>query len=208
MLLLLCRSRLDGRTIHSIDGENVARGVLGFFELIFFAVSVLLQKRVICRPPENNFNQQLVQTQTTISNDPIQIIEPHHSDREQQPKNMLLPVWLRSVSYGASNRMRCPLVSAYTRPFWLSRDVWESARGVVRNVFLYGRFPTEHERPAFKSSKPFTVGFLGALNGSDTSRTQVALAEYVNCSWSACERKAKSFQQCRQKVPMQGNRAL
>ena len=50
--------------MHSIDGENVARGVLGFFELIFFAVSVLLQKRVICRPPENNFNQQLVHLDT------------------------------------------------------------------------------------------------------------------------------------------------
>ena len=42
MFPLLCRSRLDGRIMHSIDGENVARGVLGFFELIFSAVSVLL----------------------------------------------------------------------------------------------------------------------------------------------------------------------
>ena len=41
--------------MHSIDGGNVARGVLGFFELIFFAVSVLLQKRVICRPPLKQF---------------------------------------------------------------------------------------------------------------------------------------------------------
>ena len=76
MFVLLCRRRLDGRIIHSIDGENVACGVLAFFELVSFAVSVQLQKRVIYRPAENNCNQQLVHTLTAISNDPIQIIEP------------------------------------------------------------------------------------------------------------------------------------
>ncbi len=28
--------------------------------------------------------------------------------------------------------------------------------------------------------KPFTVGFVGALDGSDTSRTQLTLADYVD----------------------------
>ena len=73
---------MDGRIIHSIDGENVARGVLGFFEFIFFAVSALLQKRVIYRPPENNFNQQLVHTQTTISTDLMRIILSHTTPTE------------------------------------------------------------------------------------------------------------------------------
>ena len=73
---------MDGRIIHSIDGENVA-WCPWLFLFIFFAVSaLLLQKRVICRPPENNFNQQLVHTQTTISNDLIQITLSHISRTE------------------------------------------------------------------------------------------------------------------------------
>ena len=42
---------------------------------------------------------------------------------------------------------------------------------------------TRAKRPSTTSvqdSKPFTVGLLGALDGSDTSRTQVVLADYVD----------------------------
>ena len=137
--------------MHSIDGGNVARGVLGFFELIFFAVSVLLQKRVICRPPENNFNQQLVHTQTTISTDLMQIILSHTTPTENNNQRAC------SCRFGfglcpMEREIECVVlsVSAYTRPFWLSRGVWESPRVVWCEMFFFtGVFqPNMNDQPS------------------------------------------------------------
>ena len=151
MFVLLCRRRLDGRIIHSIDGENVARGVLGFFELIFFAVSALPQKRVICRPPEYNFNQQLVHTQTTISTDLIRNILSHTTPTENNNQRAC------SCRFGfdlcpMERVIECVVLSSLpTRGHFGSLAasgsllVWCGAK-----CFFYGRFPTEYERPAFK----------------------------------------------------------
>ena len=51
--------------------------------------------------------------------------------------------------------------------------------GAMRNVFLR-MYPERKSTNRVHTSKPFTVWFVGALDGSDTSRTQIALADYVD----------------------------
>ena len=56
-----------------------------------------------------------------------------------------------------------------------------SAFSEMRNAFLR-MHPERTSTTRVHTSKPFTVWFLGALDGSDTSRTQVALADGVDRS--------------------------
>ena len=70
------------------------------------------------------------------------------------------------------------------RPFLLClaafSPVWASPWLACSKMFF---LRTRAKRPSttrVQDSKPFTVGLLGALDGSDTSRTRVALDDYVD----------------------------
>ena len=111
----------------------------------------------------------------------------HHFDREQQPKSMLLPKFGFDLC-PMKRVIECVFLSSLpTRGHFGSLATSGSLLVVWCEMFFLRAFSN-------RTCKPFTLGFLGALNGSDTSRTQAALGDYVNRSWSACERKAKRFQ--------------
>lgn len=75
--------------------------------------------------------------------------------------------------------MRCPRVSVGGRPFLLRRDAFDSLVFCLGEMFFL-RSPLERSsQTSEQSSSTVSPGLLGALDGSDTLRTQVALVEYV-----------------------------
>ena len=80
----------------------------------------------------------------------------------------------------STERVIVCVVRSLKRAFSPSPGPWESPHfGATRNVFSR----TNLELPSstsVRNGKPFTLWFVGALDGSDTSRTQVTLDGFVD----------------------------
>ena len=64
--------------------------------------------------------------------------------------------------------------------FLPSAGVWESPRCVRCEMIFSRTHPERTSTTRVHNSEPFAVWFVGALDESDTSRTQVALDDYVD----------------------------
>ena len=64
--------------------------------------------------------------------------------------------------------------------FLPSAGVWESPRFVRCEMIFLRTHPERTSTTRVHNSEPFAVWFVGALDESDTSRTQVVLDDYVD----------------------------